>query len=60
MLLLLVKMLPVLHEWNNENIPEGEERRISLKRELSPEERLKYDEILNLLEDYKNNNQSQN
>jgi ankyrin repeat protein len=45
-------VIDFLREWNNELI-EGAKRRSSLKRGLSEEEKENFDEILNLLEDYK-------
>ena len=46
-------VIDFLNEWNN-IFKEASERRISsLKRELSPEERYKFEEILHLLNEYK-------
>jgi len=48
-------VIDFLREWNNE-LREGEKRRSSLKRELSPEEKVNYEQIINALEDYKSAN----
>ncbi len=45
-------VIDFLKDWNNEN--EGMKRRSSLKRDLSLEEKEKFDGILNMLELYKN------